>query len=62
MTAVQLDVQRHFPLQVLAVISIVDALAGLYLSLLYYDSLSTVIASYALTLNWVEVSIACTAI
>ena len=53
---VQHDVQRHLILQVLAVISVVKALAALYLSLLFTDTLSAVTASYAGVLNWVAVS------
>lgn len=55
LTAVQTDVQRHFVLQALVVISMTHALSSLYLSLLYLDTLVQVTMSYAYTLTWTEV-------
>lgn len=51
------DTQKHFVLQALAVISMTQALASLYLSLVFMDTLSTVVLSYGYTLTFVEVRI-----
>ena len=55
LAAVRVDIQKHFLLQVLALLSTTHAVASLYLSLVFMDTLSVVVLSYGYTLTFVEV-------
>ena len=55
LAVVRVDIQKHFLLQVLALLSTTHAAASLYLSLVFMDSLSVVVLSYGYTLTFVEV-------
>lgn len=50
------EVEGHFVLRALAVLSMTNLLSGLLLSVLFVDTFTQVSASYSNTLTWVEVS------
>ncbi|KIP07634.1 hypothetical protein PHLGIDRAFT_117927 [Phlebiopsis gigantea 11061_1 CR5-6] len=56
--AVQNDIQNHLILQVLAVLTIAQALSSLFLSILYMDVVNAALMTYGHTLVWVEGAIA----
>lgn len=54
MDAARVEAESHFVLQALAVLSMINLLSGLLLSVLYIDTLTKVSDSYSNTLTWVE--------